>query len=224
MDESTLPELKADRSGSSAPMRAVILDYGEVISQPADPAAIVGMAELFEISEERFREFYASQRIEYDRGALDASQYWTGIAKAAGMELSVAQIAQLRQADVSMWSRLNPSVLQWVDELRAAGFKTAVLSNMHHDMVQHLRENGEWTRRFDCRALSSAIRMAKPDAAIFEHCLERLQVSAHEALFVDDRERNVQAAQKLGMTGIVAATPADLRLQLEAIGFAPLPK
>ena len=202
----------------------MILDYGDVISHPADPAVIGSMAELFRLPEERFRQVYASFRLDYDRGALDADQYWSNIAKAAGIEVGAEQIAELRQMDVAMWSRLNVSVLRWADKLRAAGLKTAVLSNMHLDMVQHLHSNGGWTRNFDFLTLSAAIGMAKPQPEIFEYCLKGLDVVPQEALFIDDREINVRAARALGIRGIVAVSPAQMRVQLDAIEFTPLPE
>src|SRR5208337_618626 len=134
-----------DQKQNPPPIRAVILDYGDVISQPADPAVIARMTAMFRLSEERFRHLYGSFRLDYDRGTLDANQYWTRIAQAAGIQLSTSQMAELRRADVAMWSRLNPSILRWADQLRAAGMKTAVLSNMHDDMVQHVHANGDWT-------------------------------------------------------------------------------
>ena len=205
-------------------IRAVILDYGDVISQPPDPAAIFAMAEVFNLPVDRFRELYGSLRHRYDRGDLSAHEYWTEIAQAAAVELSASQVEQLRRIDVAMWSQLNPSVLRWAGQLRMAGLKTAVLSNMHDDMVQEFCKDPIWAEKFDCLALSAVIRIAKPDAGIFRHCLECLSVAPSEALFVDDREINVRAAQALGIRGIVAASPAELRRQLEAIGFTPLPE
>lgn len=215
---------KAKSLGSSTPIRAVILDYGDVISHPADPSVIAQMAATFHLPEKRFRQLYGSFRLDYDRGALEANQYWLLIAQAAGAELTAGQIADLRKADVAMWSRLNRSVLRWAEQVRAAGLKTAVLSNMHDDMVQHLRANGEWTKSFDCLTLSSAVGMAKPQPEIFRYCLKLLSVPPHEALFIDDRETNVQAARSQGIRGIVAPSTARLRDQLEAIGFVPLPE
>ena len=95
---------------------------------------------------------------------------------------------------------------------------------MHDDMVQKIRKDPTWAELFDCLTLSSAIHIAKPDPGIFRHCLESLNVAPCDALFVDDREVNVKAAQALGIRGIVAPTPAHLRIQLEAIGFTPLPE
>ena len=202
----------------------MILDYGEVISKPPDPAAFATMAAMLALPLDRFRTLYASLRHAYDRGDLEGNEYWMGIAREAGVDLSATEAVQLRDMDVAMWSRLNQSVLRWAGRLRSSGVKTAVLSNMHRDMVQKIRSEPVWTDGFDCLTLSSEIGTAKPEAAIFSHCLECLQVAPHEALFVDDRAVNVQAAQELGIRGIVSNSPAELRRQLEAIGFTPLPE
>ncbi|HEY4931599.1 MAG TPA: HAD family phosphatase [Terriglobales bacterium] len=223
-DYQTLPSEQTNHSDSASAIRAVILDYGDVISQSPDPAAMAAMAATFDLPEDRFRQLYGALRHDYDRGELSAHQYWTKIASAAGVELNASQLEELRRTDVAMWSRLNSSVLRWVGQLRSTGFKTAVLSNMHDDMVQKVRKDPMWAEMFDCLTLSSAIHIAKPDAGIFRHCLECLRVAPCEALFVDDREVNVKAAQALGIRGIVAASPTQLRVQLDAIGFSPLPE
>lgn len=223
-DPSNLPSDQTNHSDLPSAIRAVILDYGDVISQSPDPAAMAAMAAMVGLAEDRFRHLYGSLRHAYDRGDVSAHQYWREIARAAGAELSASQVEQLREIDLAMWSRLNLSVLRWAGQLRSTGRKTAVLSNMHDDMVQKVRKDPMWAETFDCLTLSSAIHIAKPDAEIFLHCLECLDVAPGEALFVDDREPNVQAAQALGIRGIVAASPAQLREQLEAMGFTPLPE
>lgn len=219
-----MPTESTNQSHEVLPIRAVILDYGEVISQPPDPTAISTMAAMLDLPLDRFRSLYASLRHAYDRGDLSGDEYWAGIAREAGAHLSASQGVRLRQMDVAMWSRLNQSVLRWAGQLRSSGLKTAVLSNMHHDMVQKIRNEPVWAEEFDCLTLSSEIGTAKPEAEIFRHCLECLRVPPYEALFVDDRAVNVQAAQELGIRGIVANSTAELRRQLGAIGFVPLPE
>ncbi len=204
-------------------LRAVILDYGDVISLPADPAVMLWMAAMFQVPIDRFRQTYSNFRHDYDRGALEAAEYWQKIGDASGVTLDEEQIVELRKADVTMWGRLNPAILNWAKELRLAGFKTAVLSNMHYDMVEHLRANGEWTECFDFLTLSSTLGMAKPEPDIFHHCLKGLGVSAEEAMFIDDRDANIEAAVRLGIAGVVAPTTEALVDMLETIGFSPVP-
>jgi putative hydrolase of the HAD superfamily len=219
--------VSSSKVGEPAPtlstIRAVILDYGDVISLPADPEVIRWMANLFGLTEARFRHIYGSFRHDYDRGTYSAAEYWKHIADAAVRELSDNEIAELRKADVAMWGRLNPDILLWAERLRATGYKTAILSNMHDDMVQHIRANGEWAKRFDCVTLSSEIGMAKPEPEIFEHCLKCLGEAPEDAIFIDDREVNIEAAIRAGISGIYAPSPEALKDILSAMGFRPLP-
>ena len=74
-------------------LRAVILDYGEVLSFPPPRESTDAMAELFHVSREKFREFYYAERNPYDRGAITAERYWQAIARDAGLALSTAAVA-----------------------------------------------------------------------------------------------------------------------------------
>jgi hypothetical protein len=54
----------------------------------------------------------------------------TSFALQAGVTLSVDLIEELRRWDVEMWSRTNDPMIRWLKNLRNAGLKTAILSNM----------------------------------------------------------------------------------------------
>jgi putative hydrolase of the HAD superfamily len=214
----------SELTGSDNAIRAIILDYGDVISLPADPAVMSSMAALFGLPLERFQHIYGFFRHDYDSRALDPGAYWNKIAEAAGVQIDQDRLAHLRKADVAMWSRVNEPILRWVDELRKTGFKTAVLSNMHIDMVERVQSDGAWAKRFDVLALSSPLGMAKPQAEIFEYCLKKLKVKPHEALFIDNRDDNIEAALKVGIAGLCAPTTEALVDLLDMIGFQPLPE
>jgi putative hydrolase of the HAD superfamily len=206
-------------------IRAVILDFGEVLSFPPRREAIGAMADMFHLSPEKFREFYYAERNAYDRGAISADQYWQAIAKDARTQLSDEQIAWLRQTDVEMWSHVNPAMLQWAAELRQQHVQTAVLSNMHLDMAASVRKHFGWISEFECFALSAELGIAKPDPRIFQHCLDCLQVPATEAVFIDDKQQNTCAAEEVGIAGICAHSPESIREQLQAAGWqGPLPE
>jgi putative hydrolase of the HAD superfamily len=219
-----MPQADRNSPQNAQPIRAVILDYGDVISLPRDPAVLSEMAAIFKLPEGEFRKHYDFFRHDYDRGSFDAEEYWKRIGDKAEVAPSANEVALLRDADVRMWARLNQTILRWADRLRAAGFKTAVLSNMHHDMVERVRGNGEWSRRFNCLTLSSAIKMAKPEPEIFKYCLGSLGVAPEEALFIDDREPNVRAAEEVGIRGIVAPSTEELKATLTEMGFEPVPE
>lgn len=64
---------------------------------------------------------------------------------------------------------------------------------------------------------SSEEALLKPDAAIYLRTLQWLGVEPHEAIFVDDKQRNVDAAQALGMRAIVISNPLAVCRQIEQL-------
>jgi putative hydrolase of the HAD superfamily len=122
-----------------------------------------------------------------------------------------------------MWGRANAVMVAWLGQLRRGGIKTGLLSNMHPAMISYLRENFDWLELFDFKTFSAEVRMIKPDPAIYEHTLRGLGVKAAETLFLDDREINVQAARELGIHALQFRSVAQLRQELEAMGFPILP-
>jgi HAD superfamily hydrolase (TIGR01509 family) len=144
-------------------------------------------------------------------------------AEDAHVRLDPAQIEELRRLDVEMWSTVNPQMIRWLECLSEAGLKTALLSNMIFDMAVHARQKFHWLNKLTYHVLSCEVRLIKPDRAIYERCLEGLQVTPSEALFVDDKQINVQAARALGITSIHFQSVGQLRNELAALPFAILP-
>lgn len=65
--------------------------------------------------------------------------------------------------------------------------------------------------------VSGVERMMKPDPAIYHLALDRFGLAPEEALFIDDREDNVVAAQALGIRGHLFRDAVTLRRDLVAL-------
>lgn len=203
---------------------AVILDYGEVLCSRPALDALEDMASIFGISLDNFLPTYRSSRSPYDRGDFSAQAYWVEFARRAGVTLDTQEIESLRRLDMQMWSNVNQEMTDWLARIHSSGFKTAILSNMQTDMAAHVRSNFEWLRHFDHQIFSCEVRSVKPDPSIYQHTLSLLKVPPSEALFVDDREENIQASRAVGMRGIVFKSVPQLCTELQELGFPILPK
>jgi putative hydrolase of the HAD superfamily len=207
----------------SPTVKAVILDYGEVLCLLPTPDAIARMARIFHVDPQSFLPIYTESRDPYDRGDLLPEEYWHAFASQAGVTLSGDMIEELRRWDVEMWSRTNGPMILWLENLRSAGLKTAILSNMPVDMVTHVRRNFPWMKHFDHQIFSADVRRVKPEPAIYEYSLDVLKVPASEVLFVDDRDANLEQARAAGMRGIRFRSVNQFRDDLHALGFNVLP-
>ena len=215
--------VSTERPNGAPNISAVILDYGQVLAPSAAPEEFGRMAKILNSSFEDFYTLWQNTRDPYDRGDFTPEEYWLRLAAQANRSIDRSQIEILRKVEVEIWSRVDQGMLDWVSQLRAAGIKTGLLSNMPGDLVTYLRANCEWMENFVFKTFSSEVRMIKPDPAIYEHTLHGLGIPASESLFVDDREINIQAARALGMNAIQFSSIAQLKDDLEAMGFPILP-
>ena len=203
--------------------RAVILDYGAVLCHEPLPHEIALMAGVFRVTPNDFPALYASARHAYDRGDLSTPEYWATLARQARVELTPEILDQLLYTDKHMWSRINTEMTNWLATLRPAGYQTALLSNMQHDMIAHVRANFPWLSDFDHQVFSAEVRAIKPAAAIYRRCLDLLKVEPQAVIFVDDRAENVATARELGIAAFQFRSVPQLRSELESAGFPHLP-
>jgi putative hydrolase of the HAD superfamily len=204
-------------------IRAVILDYGEVVCHRPDSEVLGRMAAVFRLHPEVFFERYLKIRGPYDRGIVTALQYWTTFGNESGRSIEEAQLEQLRRWDTEMWSGINSQMIVWLKDLHFAGMVTALLSNMQVDMAVHARKTFDWLKYIDHQVFSCEVQAIKPDPAIYKYCLQKLGTQPEESLFIDDRESNVQAALAMGIRAIRFQSVEQLRAALKAIAFAVLP-
>lgn len=203
--------------------RAVILDYGLVLCRMPARDRTECMAQLLGVSQDKFWELFERHRGTYDRGELTPSEYWTRLAEDAESKLNSAAIEQLRAWDLAIWMDIESAMIEWVVRLKAAGYKTAILSNMNLELIDKVRKSFAWVSKFDSQVFSAEARMIKPEPAIFRRCLNELGVPGNEAVFVDDRESNIKAASEEEMAGIRFVSVPQLRSDLEEMGFDVLP-
>jgi putative hydrolase of the HAD superfamily len=147
--------------------------------------------------------------------------YWRRVCGALGVELSAERIVELVREDAVSWARPNERMMAWLDALIAASVPTAILSNMARDTWELLAPRFGHVGHL---TLSFEIGVAKPEPAIYLRCLESLGVEPAEALFVDDRRENVEAARALGMEAVLFEGEDALISELERLGAEwPLP-
>lgn len=202
-------------------LKAVIFDYGNVLCLPQPPDYIPAMARVAGIEPDEMHRLYWRSRVPFDRGDLSEHSYWNGLAAEAGRGLTASQLAEIIRLDNESWSRPDPVMVRWASRLRASGIRTGVLSNMPITLRTWLTAHARWLDEFDDRTFSCDVRLAKPEPGMYEHALRGLGVAAADALFLDDREENVEGARRLGMHGLLFHSPAQAQAELDGVFALP---
>jgi putative hydrolase of the HAD superfamily len=200
-------------------LRAVVFDYGIVLTGQPDAAAHEAMLRITGLPLARFESLYWADRQAYDEGKLTGIAFWQKFLREAGLPPNQAMAEELNRWDARMWTVENPAMTAWQLALQQRGLLTAILSNIGDDVVASVEREFAWVRRFDLLVWSYRLGIVKPDPAIYRHTLAELGVQPAETLFIDDKRPNVEAARELGIQAVEFSSVERLREDLIARGF-----
>lgn len=180
-------------------LRAVVFDYGGVLSLLPAEQDWERLAKAINLPVSVLLPYYWEFREGYDRAIYGGATYWRRIAGTVGQDLDDEAITRLIALDNDQWGRENSAAIELAGRLRAAGVKIAVLSNMQFEMLARIRASFSWLQQFDAQLYSCELGISKPQAEIFLHAVKLLKVAPEQALFLDDRQVNLDGARRIGM-------------------------
>lgn len=207
-------------------LRAVVFDYGMVLTGPPVADAHAAMIRLTGLPENEFERLYWADRHAYDEGKLTGITFWQKFLQDAGQPTTSVLVEELNRQDSIMWTTFDPAMVDWQLRLKQRGLRTAILSNMGDAVHEHMQRSLDWLARFDVLVWSYQLGIAKPDPAIYRHTLTKLGVQPNEALFIDDKLVNVEAARELGLHALQFSSVEQLRAALVSLQLdreLPLP-
>jgi putative hydrolase of the HAD superfamily len=190
--------------------QAVIFDFGGVICFHPDSPRWRRAAEIANLPVEAFMQAFWANRIEYDAGRWTPAEYWQAVAQTAGTHLEDSRLPMLIRREIELWNQYDSRVLAWTRQLRAAGVRTAILSNLPQPLGEELRGTPGFLEHFDHITFSYELHVVKPQPEIYRHAFEGLGIAPAEALFLDDRQDNVEGSRAVGLRGELYTTWEDL--------------
>jgi putative hydrolase of the HAD superfamily len=162
------------------------------------------MAADLNVDPERFGALWYQSWAARSTGALgDAEATVRAVARQAGADPSAAAVRLACARRLAFQRRIlwpSAGTLEALDRIRAAGWRTAVVSNCTHETAT-LWKTTPLAPRFEAAALSVELGIAKPDPAIFLAACTALGVAPAECVYIGDGADNeLPAAAALGMS------------------------
>lgn len=112
--------------------------------------------------------------------------------------------------------KIDPRLIGLIHHLRN-DYKIGLLTNAHHDFINGLLDKNKLRELFDVIVISSELKLVKPDPQIFKYLLSQLSLSSDEVVYIDDLDRHVQAAAKLGIKTIKYENFNQLQMNLQEL-------
>ena len=195
-------------------LTAIFFDFGGVLAEEGfreglihiastagrDPAEVVPLA------------YEMAWTTRYVVGGCDAAGFWQAFRQATGI---AGEDADLTEAVLSRFVP-RPFMFAVADAARAAGLKTAILSDQT-EWLARLDARHDVFSHFDKVFNSYDHGVTKREAAFFELALRDLGVAPQKALFIDDAAHNTELAASLGLPTILYRDRASFFSELTAL-------
>ena len=127
--------------------------------------------------------------------------------------------ADLIQAYDTHWedsiTHMYHGTVEILRRLKGEGWPIYLLSNFSAEKFPLMRERYEFLNLFDDMIISGEHKLIKPDPAIFQLTLERINRKASECLFIDDSLANIETARNMGFHTIHFQSPEQLERDLK---------
>jgi len=190
------------------PPKALIFDYGGVVARVERKEILEFLAQSLGVSYRKIKKDFASENLY--KALNEPRSFWE---KYANKTLSKSWVEEF-EAHKRNIVREIPHMRPLLEDLKARGFQLALLSNTNKYRARFVESMGGYNL-FDPILLSCYLGVKKPDPEIYKKLLNHLEWPANQCLFIDNKEKNIEAAQKFGIDGIVFESPEQLKEELK---------
>lgn len=195
-------------------IRAVILDFGGVIAEEGFREGMKAIAVKHGLDPEIF--FMTADSLIYEtgyvKGGTDEKTFWSILKQRTGIK---GDESELREEILRRFI-LRRGILDFIDSLREKKIITAILSDQTN-WLEEVNERSPFFIHFDHVFNSYRIGRGKRDPGTFRYICSLIGVRPDEALFIDDNIRNIENAEKEGLSTILFTDIEDMRERVNSI-------
>ena len=173
-------------------MSCLVLDAMGVIFKAADDVAELLIPFIAEKSGFTDEEVVQSAYLEASLGKISPDEFWRKVGVRSALE-----------DEFLSRHRLNPGVTELLTEAKRNNISVWCLSNDVSRWSEKIRSNLGVEEFLQGSVISGDVGIRKPDKAIYETLIQSSGYKIENILFVDDREKNVNAARDLGIETIM---------------------
>jgi HAD superfamily hydrolase (TIGR01509 family) len=197
-------------------LRAIIFDVGRVLVHVDVSRGMTGLGAGLSVSpSELWAALEKDPRwLDWQEGRISPRDWYLHLTKRLGGSLTFEQFSEA-------WNRvLDPKSMQdsTLLETLSKNYRLGLLSNTDPIHVAHLETSYDFFRFFPSRTYSCRVGASKPSPLIYREALRACKVQAGEAVYIDDVLAYVEAARRLGMSGVHYQSPEQLSSDLAGLG------
>ena len=189
-------------------IRCVISDLGRVIIHFDNSIYYKKIADFSPYSSDQISDLasaHSSPRRAFDKGEITPEEFYDQVTTQLDARIDYDNFYAIYNNVFS----LNPPILEIFKKLKGK-YRLVLLSNTDLMRFGFIKKKFPEIMIFDAYVLSYVVGEMKPHPRIYDEALKKAGVEARECVFIDDIEKNIEAAQKLGIKSILMTPQTDL--------------
>lgn len=200
-------------------IKDIVFDFGGVLTTIDTERALAKFRDLGVEQPEQYINSYCQKGpfFEVENGDIDAGLFCHKLSEICGRDITYKQA---QEAWLGFLVEIHEEWLEWLQPLRGK-YRLSVLSNTN-PFIQGWAQTKEFTScgksladYFDMQFFSYRMNCSKPSEEIYRKMLAQGTMKANETLFVDDGQKNIDAAAKVGIKTLKVENGADWRHAIE---------
>jgi len=210
-----------------AEIKALVFDVGGVLALDAPRFFLSELAVRESLDIEELVVSWKKNFGALTVGVMSEQEFWMAFIEDINLKIPPEELIERFKTELRLFLLLDKNVIQYlrqlkeeVNEHRKVPVAFAILSNNVKEWAKVLESQDKLNDLFEVIMYSCDEGVTKPDPVIFKKLLVKLDVKAREVLFIDNREKNLQAAKALDMHVMLFTTCDEFKEAMLTLHFS----
>jgi putative hydrolase of the HAD superfamily len=184
----------------------IFFDWGGVIANDPGDEFLGLLLRQIGATDGQVEEIFETYMSRFMRGQISEAEYWSELSMHYGFKIHDSISDEFKK-----WKGLvaNQDILALAKTAQTKGLKTAIFSNVIEPTYNVLQQAGYYDQ-FDEIIASCKVGLAKPQTEIYQLALDQLHTTAAQSIFIDDKQANLDPADAMGFTTVLAESPDQI--------------
>lgn len=194
-------------------IKAFIFDLGGVLFVNGTKAFISYLTNTFNLDEKTVSSLLDGELgSKYREGKISREEFWQQFKQQLGVDKDLEDLEDEWIKGYKLIDATRDLILDLIKK-----YKIYYLSDNVRERVERINNQYNFLELFEDGIFSHEVGVRKPDPLIYQLTLKKLELSASQVIFIDDKEINLNPARDLGIYSILFTTPEDLTHELKKL-------
>lgn len=166
------------------------------------------------LSGEQINEIFDKHWPEAVLGKISILDFWEDVYEKSPNDIEPGTLENIYANNIN----IDEDVLDIAKQLKRKDVRIAIVTNMAKEWLGLRIDKFGLGKLFEKIYCSCEVKIAKPNKGIYEHIRDDMKIDPQETVFIDNLQKNTDAAAKLGFKSILFKDVDQLKLDLTSLG------